>query len=417
MSKPSIITRKLTDLKPDLKNANKGTERGLRMLDDSLSEDGAGRGILLDRNNNVIAGNKTLERAVDQGFTEIVIVPTDGKQLVATQRIDVDIDSVQGRRMALRDNRVGQVDLEFDGDVLRELADEGVDLSALWTEDELAELIGEDVTGATDPGAQVDKAEELQAKWQVKPGDLWTIGKHRLLCGDSTKAEDVARVMGGEKFRLMWTDPPYGVSYADKNRFLNAVWPANRVEEPIENDHMSEADTEAMLTSVFSVVYQFGTAGASFYVASPPGTLLPHFINAINTSGFQYKHQLIWVKNQFVMGRADYHYRHESILYGWKKDGGHYFVNDHTLDSVFEIDKPRDSNEHPTMKPVELVVPMINNSSKSGELVIDPFCGSGTTLVACEQTHRIGRGIEIEPKYCAVTLERLSLMGLEAKRG
>ena len=223
MSKPSIITRKLTDLKPDLKNANKGTERGLRMLDDSLSEDGAGRGILLDRNNNVIAGNKTLERAVDQGFTEIVIVPTDGKQLVATQRIDVDIDSVQGRRMALRDNRVGQVDLEFDGDVLRELADEGVDLSALWTEDELAELIGEDVTGATDPGAQVDKAEELQAKWQVKPGDLWTIGKHRLLCGDSTKAEDVARVMGGEKFRLMWTDPPYGVSYADKNRFLNAI--------------------------------------------------------------------------------------------------------------------------------------------------------------------------------------------------
>ena len=175
MSKPSIITRKLTDLKPDLKNANKGTERGLRMLDDSLSEDGAGRGILLDRNNNVIAGNKTLERAVDQGFTEIVIVPTDGKQLVATQRIDVDIDSVQGRRMALRDNRVGQVDLEFDGDVLRELADEGVDLSALWTEDELAELIGEDVTGATDPGAQVDKAEELQAKWQVKPGDLYMV--------------------------------------------------------------------------------------------------------------------------------------------------------------------------------------------------------------------------------------------------
>lgn len=141
MSDPTAKRRKLTDLRPDLRNANKGTERGLRMLDDSLREDGAGRGILLDRNGNVIAGNKTLERAVDQGFEEVIVVPTDGKQLVATQRLDVDIDSPQGRRMALRDNRVGQVDLDWNAEELQALADEGLDLAGLWNEDELYNLL------------------------------------------------------------------------------------------------------------------------------------------------------------------------------------------------------------------------------------------------------------------------------------
>jgi hypothetical protein len=144
VAKPTARTVKLSDLRPDTRNANKGTLRGLAMLDDSLREDGAGRGILLDRNNNIIAGNKTVERAIDDGFEEIIIVPTDGKQLVATQRVDVDLDSPQGRRMGLRDNRVGQVDLDFDPDVLKSLQDDGLDLSKLWDEDELAALLASD---------------------------------------------------------------------------------------------------------------------------------------------------------------------------------------------------------------------------------------------------------------------------------
>jgi hypothetical protein len=141
VTKPTVKVTKLTDLIPDDRNANKGTLRGLAMLDDSLREDGAGRGILLDRNGNVIAGNKTLERAVDSGFTEVIVVPTDGKQLVATQRIDVDLDSPKGRMMALRDNRVGQVDLDFDATALQGLLNEGLDLSKLWDQDELNELL------------------------------------------------------------------------------------------------------------------------------------------------------------------------------------------------------------------------------------------------------------------------------------
>lgn len=146
MTVPTAKRRKLTDLVPDARNANRGTERGLRMLEDSLREDGAGRGILLDRNGNVIAGNKTLERAVDLGLEDVIVVPTDGKQLVATQRLDVDIDSPQGRRMALRDNRVGQVDLDWDAATLQALADEGVDLSKLWNDNELNWVLGKQTT-------------------------------------------------------------------------------------------------------------------------------------------------------------------------------------------------------------------------------------------------------------------------------
>lgn len=143
MTTPKATKRRLSDLVPDSRNANRGTVRGLAMLEDSLREDGAARGILLDRNGNVIAGNKTLSAAVDLGFEEIIIVPTDGKQLVATQRVDVDLDSPQGRRMGLRDNRVAQVDLDFDPDVLKSLQDEGIDLSTLWDEDELTEVLNQ----------------------------------------------------------------------------------------------------------------------------------------------------------------------------------------------------------------------------------------------------------------------------------
>jgi DNA modification methylase len=141
-------------------------------------------------------------------------------------------------------------------------------------------------------------------------------------------------------------------------------------------------------------------------VACPPGTPLPHFIAAVAASGYTFKHSLAWVKQQFVLGRCDYHYRHETILYGWKENGAHYFVDDHTKDSVFEVDKPHRSEEHPTMKPVELVAQMVANSSRTGELVADPFLGSGTTLIACEQLGRACAGIELAPCYCDVAVLR-----------
>jgi site-specific DNA-methyltransferase (adenine-specific) len=236
--------------------------------------------------------------------------------------------------------------------------------------------------------------------------------QHRLICGDCTDAAVVARVMGGERIRCVWTDPPYGVSYADKNEFLNALNRGNSNQTAIEHDHMNEADTEKLATCALSLAVAHAEKGASVYVACPAGTLLPHFIAAVAASGFSYKHSLVWVKNQFVIGRCDYHYRHELILYGWIENGAHFFVDDHTKHSVFEIDKPRNSDEHPTMKPVELVTGMIENSARPNAIVYDPFAGSGTTGVACQNLGRRAYMIEISPAYCAVILERFAGIGV-----
>jgi DNA modification methylase len=407
----------ISKLTPDARNANKGTERGNYMLGYSLETFGAGRSLLLDKNLNIIAGNKTHGKAGEQGIENVILVHTTGDQLVAVVRDDLDINSKEARGLAIADNQVAVVDIAFDGEELARLQLEGVDLGPMFREDELDALfddaagIGGDGDGTEAPEPQIDRAEELQRKWGTERGQLWQIGRHRLLCGDSTNAADVARLFDNAKLRMVWTDPPYGVSYGAKNEFLNAIAPGNRIQTPIENDQMSECDTEKLATDALTLAHQYGEIGASIYVACPPGTLLPHFIAAVAASGFQYKHSLVWVKNQFVLGRCDYHYRHEIVLYGWKK-GAHYFVDNHTKDSVFEINKPYKSDMHPTTKPVELITEMVQNSSKPGEIVYDPFNGSGSTLCAAESTGRTGYGIELTPGYVAVTLERLSQMGL-----
>ena len=258
-----------------------------------------------------------------------------------------------------------------------------------------------------DAEPQIDRAAELNEKWRVKTGDLFRIGEHRLLCGDSTKREDVERVMGGEKARLFITDAPYGVSYADKNRFLNAVWPANRIEKAIENDHQTVPEMADLWLQAYRTIYEFCDDGCPYYIFSPQGgELMMMMMMMIRDAGFLLKHSIIWSKNQFVIGRSDYHYKHEPILYGWK-DGGHKFYGEKGECSVWEAKKPHDSNLHPTTKPVELYERAIKNSSQESEIVVDIFCGSGTCLVACQNTKRLGRTIELDPNYCAVILERM----------
>jgi DNA modification methylase len=230
------------------------------------------------------------------------------------------------------------------------------------------------------------------------------------VCGDSRDEHLWEALLGGRKVRLVWTDPPYGVSYADKNEFLNSQDRGNRNQTPIANDHMTAQATEDLCREALVMACAHAEKGGAVYVACPPGTPLPHFIAAVAASGYTFKHSLAWVKQQFVLGRCDYHYRHETILYGWKEDGAHYFVDDHTKDSVFNVDKPHRSEEHPTMKPVELVAQMVENSSKRGEVVADPFLGSGTTLIACEQLGRVCVGFELAERYCDVICERYCRM-------
>jgi len=266
-----------------------------------------------------------------------------------------------------------------------------------------------------DAEPQIDRAAELNEKWQVVTGDLWQIGEHKLLCGDSTKREDVERVMAGEKARLVWTDPPYGVNYGDKLEATNAI--AHRV-RTIENDDLPPDELEEFLRTALSNVAGVCLPGAAIYVACPAGTLLPALISSFAGSGFKFRWGLVWLKDQIVLSRADYHFKHENILYGWKPDGAHYFTGDRTQASVFEYPRPKSSEEHPTMKPIELIQHMIRNSSEAGDIVIDVFGGSGSTMLACENEKRICRMVELAPNYCAVILERMSTAfpELEIKR-
>jgi len=263
---------------------------------------------------------------------------------------------------------------------------------------------GNDPSGAPKP--QIDRAAELQKKWGTELGQLWQLGDHRLICGDCTDATVVERVMGGELAQLVITDPPYGVSYADKNKWLNSISPGNRIQTEIKNDHASKDETQAMWKSAFKEMVGAMQPGAAVYCFMPQGgdQMMMMMMMMMMSAGIEPRHEIIWLKNNHVLGRVDYAYKHEPILYAWK-EGGHKFYGGFQT-SVIEFPKPQSSDLHPTMKPVGLVEKLLTNSSLKDATVYDPFLGSGTTLIACENLNRKCRASEIDPGYVAVTLER-----------
>jgi DNA modification methylase len=259
------------------------------------------------------------------------------------------------------------------------------------------------------------RADELRKKWGTEEKQLWQAGANRLVCGDCTDQNIVRRLwaQGGPRIRLLWTDPPYGVSYGDKTRWAHEHGKGTR--RPfIENDSLEPDELQRLFSSALAIGKEYAIPGAALY-ATAPSVFLKYFIQGLEDSGFSYRGCLVWVKQTFVLGRGDYHYRHEPILYAWLENGPHYFGGDRTHNSVFEIDRPTISGLHPTTKPLELIAKMIANSSRPGELVYDPFAGSGSTIIAAHQLGRIGYGCELDPAYLAVQLERLSMLGLEPK--
>ena len=260
---------------------------------------------------------------------------------------------------------------------------------------------------AVDPGPQIDKADELREKWGVELGQLWQLGEHRLVCGDCTDAAVVERLMDGEKAEMVWTDPPYGVAVGDKNKFLNSIAPSNRIEENLENDTLDEPKLAKMLCAAFDNAMAHCTAGAAWYVAAPPGPLHILFGQVLKDRKI-WRQTIQWVKNNATFSPMGvcYHWQAEPIFFGWMPNGAHRYYGGRTQTTVWEIDRPSKSPEHPTMKPVELVGRAVENSSLAGEIVYDPFAGSGTTGIACQNLGRKARMVEISPAYCAVILQR-----------
>ena len=392
----------IEDLVPDTGNANRGTERGRGMLEESLRTLGAGRSILVDKHGRVIAGNKTLEVAAELG-PEVETVQTDGHKLIVVQRTDLDLDvGSQARELAYADNRIAQVNLDWD--VARMAADieAGVDLGRWWVEDELKALeVMEKPEPPEDHGPHLNKADELREKWNTALGQVWEIpsatgdGVHRLMCGDC-KTERPWKAVAS----MIVTDPPYGVAYTGKTK--DAL--------TIENDDCDEKTLTDLVERWFCWCEWVSRPGAYWFATVPSGPL--HLIFAADWKRRGILRQImVWGKDQFVMGHSEYHYQHEPILFGWVV-GKRLLNPDRTRSTLWMIDRPRASREHPTMKPVELFARAIRNHTKSGGVICDPFLGSGTTMVAAEQLGRVCYGMEIAPKYVAVALQRMADMGL-----
>ena len=269
-----------------------------------------------------------------------------------------------------------------------------------------------------EPEVSGEHLDAIRDEWQTETGQLWIIpsahgGDHRLICGDSTDQTVVANLFRGDYWRELVTDPPYGIDYAKKNEFLNAVGKSMRLEVPIDGDERRGTTAADLWRAAFGLAVIFGEPGATYYITTPTGDMLPSMLQAVADAGMPMRHGLVWVKNNIVLGRSDYNYKHEFIIYGWLPGAPHTFNGMGGEASVWEFDKPHSSKLHPTMKPVALFEYAITHGSNTGEVVFDPFSGSGTTILACENTARLARCVEIDPRYVAVALLRASELGLE----
>lgn len=243
---------------------------------------------------------------------------------------------------------------------------------------------------------------------RCKRGDVWQLGNHRVMCGDSTSEEDVKKLRGGELADLVFTDPPYGVSIGDKNAALNSVQPSGRCTSNIENDTLSSKDLYPILVKAMTNARLSCKPDASYYVTSPQGGELGlMMMMMMKDAGLPVRHMLIWKKNSatFSLGRLDYDYQHEPIFYTWTEKHHNYRNGEHRT-TIWEYDKPRKCDLHPTMKPVALVVNAIMDGTNEGDVVLDVFGGSGSTLIACEQTNRKCLMMELDPHYCDVIIAR-----------
>ena len=284
-----------------------------------------------------------------------------------------------------------------------------------FTPSEVSELlrrIDADPLIEDQPEQLLARATELQRQWRTAEHQIWRAAAHRIYCGDC--AEVPAAFFEGRQIHLVCTDPPWGVSYGAKARSLNQYKRRkSTIERDIANDDLQGPELRRLFAAALKLAAAHAVAGCVLYVMAPAGDRLPFFISAIEAAGFTYKHALVWLKHALVMGRADYHYRHELVLYGWIENGAHCWAGGRDQDSVFAIDRPTHSDLHPTTKPVELIARMIRNSSRPGDLVYDPFAGSGTALVAGHQLKRTVYAVEQEPLYVAVQLQRLAELGLK----
>jgi DNA modification methylase len=402
-SSPAAEYVAVASLRPWAKNPRKN-DPAVKAVADSIKRFGFGAPLIARRENGeIIAGHTRLKAAIKLGLAEVPVRY-------------LDLSEAEAHALALADNKVGEL-AEWDdaalADVLRDLTAADVSVEGLgFTAEEIAALIGggDDPSDTPDPGAP--EVEEGPA--HSVAGEVYELGPHRLACGDSTDGAVWEALVGAERLRMVWTDPPYGVAIVGGKHALSPAERLARGGKVIENDALSPEDLTVFVRAVFDAVLARCEKGAAWYVATPSKAEFRHAIGGVLLALELWRWELIWRKNSFVMGRADYQPDHEAIFYGWSPGGPHYFTSDRTRTTVIDIKRPTVNKDHPTMKPVELVEAHIMNSSHPGWLVGDAFGGSGTTLLACARTGRVARLVELSPHYCDVIRRRWTRWAKEA---
>ncbi|EAG3226870.1 site-specific DNA-methyltransferase [Listeria monocytogenes] len=368
-------------LVPYARNARTHSKEQVKQIQASMREFGFINPVIVDKDYNLIAGHGRILAAKEEGIKQVPCVFVEY------------LTEAQKRAYILADNRLA-MNAGWDDEMLAvELSDlqgEDFDLDLLgFDTDELDKLLnGND--DVQDDDFDVD--EELEKPAFSTTGDLWLLGRHRLVCGDSTKPETYERLMDGKQANLVVTDPPYNVNYESS---------AGK----IKNDNMENETFYNFLYDAFSCMESVMANDASIYVFHADTEGL-NFRKAFVDAGFYLSGTCIWKKQSLVLGRSPYQWQHEPVLYGWKKKGKHQWYTGRKESTIWEFDKPKKNGDHPTMKPIPLLAYPITNSSLSNCIVLDSFGGSGSTLIACEQTDRICHTIELDEKFCDVIVKR-----------
>ncbi len=379
-----VQSMKIDEVKP-YPNNPRNNDDGVEAVANSIKEFGWQQPIVVDKDNLIIVGHTRYKAAKKLGMDKVPVV------------VASNLSDEQVRAYRLADNKTGELtdwDMSLLDDELGDIAD--IDMSDFGFD---LDLDDDEVEVQED-----DFDDEIPEEPKSKLGQIYQLGRHRLMCGDSTNPEMVKKLVGGVQCDLLLTDPPYNVDYSSKD-YGRDKFSKTRKNNQIANDKMAPDEFYKFLFSVFTNAKDNLKDGASFYIwFSDLATV--EFNNAANEAGLLVKETLIWEKNNIVLGRQDYQHKHEPCLYGWVKGGSHSWYSDRKQTTVMHFDKPQRADLHPTMKPVALFDYQIKNSTKSGDVVLDLFGGSGTTIMACEQDGRNAYVMEYDPKYVDVIIKR-----------
>ncbi len=368
-----IVLKSVYDLF-EYDNNPRHNDEAVEAVANSIREFGFKVPIIITSEDVIVAGHTRLKASKKLGLTEVPCIIAD------------DLTEEQIKAFRLADNKTSELATWNFEALTEELDNIDMDMLQFGFED----LYDDIPDNAEDD--DFDVYDELEDDAESIRGDIYVLGRHRVLCGDSTLKADVDTLVNGQEVDMIFTDPPYNVDYEG-------------TAGKIQNDKQEDSEFYDFLFKAFTNMFEHTKKGGSIYVCHADTEGL-NFRNAYKNAGFKLASCLIWVKNSLVLGRQDYHWRHEPILYGWKEGAAHYFIDDRTQDTIWEYNKPRRNEDHPTMKPLELVGKAISNSSRPNELVLDLFGGSGSTLIAAEQLSRVSYLMELDERYVDVIVKR-----------